>query len=581
MKHNILKFYNLHNILIEAGLSTSVIAKPKNKLIFKKSITKNFSVTHKELLSGLYYFEEGNNCYFFHENNLYNVRFTEKNNFYDVSFYVSKSSNFNNWENEEYFYENYKRGTFFTLDSVTLKDSLSFWLKLIKVVKSYAKKAKVTHFGFYGSSGESRVLSQVQSEAYKNIIKLHSSYFVSNYLRRSEADRFLTDSEFSYLTRLFKKEYENYKNSKFSLLQETEVSLVKSKETLENVVPCLRYVETLLRYSYEELCNLLGVQTTEEVKQQYNESVSKFNSYVSSQEYKKSFNRLLTGYETLKKDFSDLQVLAEYDTKSNKLNESLKNTAQFLRSYTESVLFVVNKKPQNFDKLSNDFLKLSIKDKSKMWKLSSGTVETLEDLSYVATQLTEYLLTLKTQEKLISLFSSVKELKVSSFLKKVEAVFQNLIKAYKLQKFTKEVRKRTVTSLLDALEGEVIAKPNKITLLNIKYALLKTAKEVGKRYGYTRLRSNYKNTLNQVTRDLYNSIKNNNNNLNYLMKYVWDPVHSNTIIEITEEGLLAIFNEREKRYYKILLQLGIPKTDIMYNGHYVIFNTESFNKMKK
>jgi hypothetical protein len=581
MKYNILKFYNLYNILIEAGFSTSVIAKPKSKFTFKKSITKDFSVAHKELLSGSYYFEEDKNYYFFQEDRLYNVRFTEKNSFYDISFYASKQSGINNpWENEEYFYENYKLNSIFTLESVALKDSLSFWLKLIKIVKAYAKKAKVTHFGFYGSSGKNRVLSQVQLEAYKNVIKLHSSYFISNYLKRSEGDRFLTDSELSYLTRLFKKEYENYKNSKFSLLQETEQSLEKSKEVLENVVPCLRYVETLLRYSYEELCDLLGVQTTEKTKQLYNDSVSKLNSYVSSQEYKKSFNRLLTGYETLKKNFSDLQVLAEYDTKSNKLNESLKNTAEFLRSYAESVLFVVNKEPQNFNKLSNDFLKLSIKDKSKMWKLSSGTVDTLEDLSNISTQSIEYLLTLKTQEKLIGVLSTVKELKVSSFLKKVEAVFQNLIKAYKLQRFTKEVRENTVTSLLDALEGEVVAKPNKVTLLNVKYALLKTTKEVSKRYGYTRLRSNYKNTLNKVAKDLYDSLK-INSNPNYLTKYVWDPVHPNAIIEITEEGLLAIFNEREKRYYKILLQLGVPKSNITYNGNYIIFNTENFNKRKK
>lgn len=566
--------------LLEAGLGTSVTAKPKSKFTFKKSTAKNSSVAHKELLSGSYYFEEGNTYYFFHENNLYNVRFEQKSNFYEVSFYVSKQSGVNNpWKNEDYFYENYKLGSMFTLKSVALKDSLSFWLKLIKVVKTYAKKAKVTHFGFYGSEGESRVLSQVQSEAYKNVIKLHSSYFVSNYLRRSEADRFLTDSELSYLTRLFKKDYENYKSSKFSLLEETKESLEKSKATLENVVPSLQYVETLLRYSYEELCNLLGVQTTEETKQQYSESVSKLNSYVASQEYKKSFNRLLTGYETLKKDFSDLQVLAEYDTKSNKLRESLENTTQFLRSYAESVLFVVNKQPQNFDKLSNDFLKLSIKDKSKMWKLSREPVDTLEDLSYVSNQLTEYLLTLKTQEKLISLLSGIKELKVSSFLKKVEAVFQSLIKAYKLQRFTKEVRKNTVTPLLDALEGEVVAKPNKVTLLNVKYALLKTAKEVSKRYGYTRLRSNYKNTLNRVASELYTSLK-NNSNPNYLTTYVWDPNHPNAIIEITEEGLLAVFNEREKRYYKILLQLGVPKSNITYDGNYVIFSTESTTKEK-
>ena len=272
--------------LLEAGLGTSVTAKPKSKFTFKKSTAKNSSVAHKELLSGSYYFEEGNTYYFFHENNLYNVRFEQKSNFYEVSFYVSKQSGVNNpWKNEDYFYENYKLGSMFTLKSVALKDSLSFWLKLIKVVKTYAKKAKVTHFGFYGSEGESRVLSQVQSEAYKNVIKLHSSYFVSNYLRRSEADRFLTDSELSYLTRLFKKDYENYKSSKFSLLEETKESLEKSKATLENVVPSLQYVETLLRYSYEELCNLLGVQTTEETKQQYSESVSKLNSYVASQEY--------------------------------------------------------------------------------------------------------------------------------------------------------------------------------------------------------------------------------------------------------------------------------------------------------
>ena len=174
-----------------------------------------------------------------------------------------------------------------------------------------------------------------------------------------------------------------------------------------------------------------------------------------------------------------------------------------------------------------------------------------------------------------------KFLKASSWIKKIEAIFSNIIKKYQIY----EDIYHTLLSLKKDMIKEIEDKNNYITWSKEEFEekLTKTLEDISAREGTFVLHKDYNKRLKIYLNALDDSIFNMPerffikfiNNLNFSPKLSYSSeseaidgtmeIQPGWLLSFTDKGFFSLLNSRELKYYKILIEdLKMSKDDIFY-----------------
>lgn len=553
-------------VLLESGLSTSVFT---NSTVVDFVVTKELpseSLYDKVLSGSLGFYRvlpKKVHVFFVHEGKLFVVEFLKKTyagvEVSDFSFFLHTSpTSLSSYVDYVKTLKDVSDSPQYSTQSVSHSDSVSFWNKVKSCLKFYSKSSNSKFFSFHGV--EERVSSSalLKRSQGRNLYSLFTTYLLSNYLRHTNTRNVLSKQQLNKLLL----QYSSVLPTGTERLSELKKSASSALKATTNLLNNVYYVAELLKLPLKSVCEKLGLPYSVYSKDEitYEGLVEGLRRRVVSSEHTKNYNKLSEYVELLKKvsdGVSDPQLL------------------QSLVSLHEEHVEDVAKLYFNFELLAQYTTKLE-----KFFGLTSAQVKNLPGFNFTPQYHSQYNVDVindckryvvqyyveKVSKKVVTEVSKLRSVTVTGLLKKVEALYQNLIKSYAVPE-PASVREYSVDPFVDTVTSKL--RSVTLTKKQLSAVLNSTVKEVTSRYPYFEKVPQYKQRLVLLVNELYPKLKKSASVYTELRKLRWEQsppfywlsstppseLHPACLVQLNERGYVAKANSRERRYLMLLKEL--------------------------
>jgi DNA polymerase III psi subunit len=540
--------------------------------------------------------------YFFFEEKLYCVKlFKFKNNRNNTiessfSFYVSERF-FNSDLN--FFIANYRNFNYFDLKAKKLNDSKAFWLKIGAIIKSYSDEYKIKYFQFSGADDYDTAKPSLDSVKYatKNSFQSCIVYLKANLLKTDNSKN-INISALKIINNYINKTLDLFdKGASWINLEYNTIDL-----SIKDINISFLNLKNVVEKSFEDKCKDLNFNLKrnkkEEIEVLKNQYIINQKKLLDKLEALNFFKKEINIFNTFLKNLNELHtLLADNNITKQKLIELYKilNKINIQNSIFQKAYQTIE---NNISDINEDYNKL-------VENISNNNQELIKTFNAEAQEILEYDFKIKIQElnykvlNLISLYiyknqiireirknkNSKNILSTKDIIKRFEMLLNDIIKKYKLN--------RDIINQLIEIKNSFIPQFDDIksyklvTKKDFSKILTQTLEQVSKIENTFVLHSDYENRLKIYLKSINDNVfKNVKNLLSFIEELNFDPQYSyldfkkinekenkaGWLLSFTEEGMLSLFNAREKRYYNILINdLKIAKENITFENDNIVF----------
>ncbi len=545
--------------------------------------------------------------YFFYEKKLYILKLAifEKKKMKFANFMFMASEKFIN-EDINFFIDNFDNSMYYTLDTQKLEDSASFWLKIATIIKLFSKQDKVYYFAFSGAEDKQKLTNLSSKIATKN-----SFEDCKIYLKLNLND--LNDDSNENWNKILLDVVDKTIKNQLSFLDKNTFDIItnynKTYNDLKNRIESLDTLENTIKKDFKTIISDFKFKAPkqemaifkEKYEQKQNKILNELNQLNFYKKERNIINTFLNNLTQLKDAIDNINTNKNFKNLV-KLNDIItKITIQypnFLKADRDVRLIEDENYQEKFrinfwyDDLINNFKKTGASI-DLIYELNKdisdflySTLETiLLEINTINIKLiTCYIYKFEIKKQIKKTEKDGTYLKSSDWVKKFNAIFNNIVKAYKIQDQVfynlKMLKNVILDSFLDDIEN--LTSYSKISLEQFGIALTNALQQVSKQEKTFTLHKDYKDRLKEYLKMINKTDLNNKNTIrNFINDIEFDPQYSyytkeeinqinlkikaGWLMSFTEKGLMSLFNAREKRYFRILVKdLKIPIDDITY-----------------
>ena len=513
-------------------------------------------------------YKESKDCYFFHEGLLYNLTIRKQ---------ISKYKNENIW-NITFSADEYN-GSFSEFiqiyDSLSLqfkarnlKDTQTFWNKIITIIKYYAEteSSNMKYFKFKGSDNIGKKISSAISEnkALK-IFELFNEFLFAN----ADIEAQIPAQQ---LIRWMQQYYQDWKYGLKLKIKELKQKFFE----FENPGVVNRKIKSIDTLAYLKIIKMIK------------------NNKQSFEEEEKTLINFFKKYNNIKKKLNDLDI---DNLKPNELFKILSDLNEDITAILslEGKIKVALKNIESFiDNLPTNQKNEKLIKQYNLITLNSGRfirvvystlfIQSLNEIKNKLILTLGYsLIRYAINKERINISKKTNTnkkqiyFKKSVIIKKINSIIFNLIEYFKIVSLNQEL-KNNFNSIFNFIESLSPATKS-ISKEEFKTILIKTINNINKKYKFTIKHSDFEKRLKLYMSNFQDNKRINIFKLKESKDFDFSPfqieaiikgepkiVQPGSLLELTKTGKLAIMNARDKRYYKLLISYGIKDENIVFDS---------------